>query len=69
MIHTRICEILGVEHPIALGGMPSAFNSPQLVAAVCNASAIGMIGSSHLDADAVHACAKSIRKLTDDFEW
>jgi len=65
MIHTRICEILGIEHPIALGGMPSAFNSPQLVAAVCNAGAIGMIGSTHLDADAIHACAKSIRKLTD----
>ncbi|MCH8073674.1 MAG: nitronate monooxygenase [Proteobacteria bacterium] len=64
MIHTRICEILGIEHPIALGGMPSAFNSPQLVAAVSNAGAIGMIGSTHLDADAIHACAKSIRKLT-----
>jgi len=65
MIHTRICEILGIEHPIALGGMPSKFNSPELVAAVCNAGAIGMIGSTHLDADAIHACAKSIRKLTN----
>jgi len=64
MIHTRICEILSVEHPIALGGMPSKFNSPELVAAVSNAGAIGMIGSTHLKADAIHACAKSIRKLS-----
>ncbi len=64
MIHTRICEILSVEHPIALGGMPSKFNSPELVAAVSNAGAIGMIGSTHLDAAAIHACAKSIRKLS-----
>ncbi len=64
MIHTRICEILGIEHPIALGSMPSKFNSPELVAAVSNAGAIGMIGSTDLDADAIHACAKSIRKLT-----
>ena len=34
MIHTRICDILGIDHPIALGGMPSAFNGPELVAAV-----------------------------------
>jgi NAD(P)H-dependent flavin oxidoreductase YrpB (nitropropane dioxygenase family) len=39
MIHTRICEILAIEHPIALGGMPSAFNNPELVAAVSSACA------------------------------
>jgi NAD(P)H-dependent flavin oxidoreductase YrpB (nitropropane dioxygenase family) len=64
MIYTRICDVLGIEHPIALGGMPSKFNSPELVAAVSNAGAIGMIGSTHLDADAIHACAESIRKLS-----
>jgi NAD(P)H-dependent flavin oxidoreductase YrpB (nitropropane dioxygenase family) len=64
MIHTRICELLEIEHPIALGGMPSIFNSAELVAAVSNAGAIGMIGSTHLNADDIHACAKSIRKLT-----
>jgi NAD(P)H-dependent flavin oxidoreductase YrpB (nitropropane dioxygenase family) len=65
MIHTRICELLGVEHPIALGGMPSAFNSPELVAAVSSAGAIGFIGTAHMQPDNVHACAESIRKLTD----
>lgn len=64
MIHTRICDILQIDHPIVLGGMPVAFNSPELVAAVSNAGAVGMIGCTHLDPDAIHACTKSIRKLT-----
>lgn len=72
MIHTRNCEVLEIDHPIALGGMPSAFNSPELVAAVSNVGAIGIIGSTHLDAHEIHACATSIRKLTDapfGFNW
>jgi len=37
MIRTRICDLLGIEHPIALGGMGSVY-SPDLVAAVSNAA-------------------------------
>ena len=33
MLRTRICALLGIEHPIVLGGMGSA-TSPELVAAV-----------------------------------
>jgi len=29
MIRTRICDLLGIEHPIALGGMGSVY-SPDL---------------------------------------
>lgn len=64
MIHTRICELLEIKHPIALGGMPKAFNSAELVAVVSNAGALGLIGSTHMNADEVHACAESVRKLT-----
>jgi NAD(P)H-dependent flavin oxidoreductase YrpB (nitropropane dioxygenase family) len=64
MIHTRICDVLGIEHPIALGGMPKAFNSAELVAAVSNAGALGLIGSTHMNADEVHDCARSVRNLT-----
>ena len=28
MIHTRICDLLGVKHPIVLGGMGSATSAP-----------------------------------------
>ncbi len=50
MIHTRICDILKIDHPIALGGMPKSFNSAELVAAVSNTGALGMIGSAHMSA-------------------
>ena len=64
MIRTRICDVLGIEHPIALGGMPSAFNGPELVAAVSNAGAFGIIGTTHMKPDEIHACAESIRERT-----
>ena len=40
MIRTTICDLLDVEHPIALGGMGSA-TSPALVAAVSRAGGLG----------------------------
>jgi NAD(P)H-dependent flavin oxidoreductase YrpB (nitropropane dioxygenase family) len=45
MLRTRICELLGIEHPIVLGGMGSA-TSPELVAAVCAAGAFGVLGAT-----------------------
>jgi NAD(P)H-dependent flavin oxidoreductase YrpB (nitropropane dioxygenase family) len=36
MIHTRICDLLEIVHPIILGGMGTATTAP-LVAAVSNA--------------------------------
>ena len=42
MIQTRICDLLGVRHPIVLGGMGTATTAP-LVAAVSNAGGLGII--------------------------
>ena len=39
MIHTRICDLLGIPHPIVLGGMGNATTAP-LVAAVSNAGVL-----------------------------
>jgi NAD(P)H-dependent flavin oxidoreductase YrpB (nitropropane dioxygenase family) len=65
MIHTRICDILGIDHPIALGGMPTLFNSPQLVSAVCGGGALGILGCTHLSPEEIKGCAKVIRELTN----
>jgi NAD(P)H-dependent flavin oxidoreductase YrpB (nitropropane dioxygenase family) len=65
MFHTRICDVLGIEHPIALGGMPTIFNSPTLVSAVCDAGALGILGCTHLSEDQIRAVAQSIRSLTN----
>ena len=42
MKKTRICDLLGIEYPIIQGGMAWVSN-PELVAAVSNAGALGMI--------------------------
>jgi NAD(P)H-dependent flavin oxidoreductase YrpB (nitropropane dioxygenase family) len=64
MIHTRICDILGVVHPVVLGGMGTATNAP-LVAAVSNAGGFGTLGTSAFDAATLQTEIDSIRERTD----
>ena len=51
MIRTPVCTLLGIEHPIALGGMGSIY-APELVAAVSNAGGLGAMGCHSLNPDA-----------------
>lgn len=64
MIHTRICDLLGIRHPIVLGGMGTA-TSPKLVAAVSNAGGFGTLGTSTLRGEQIAAAARAIREATD----
>ena len=64
MLRTRICELLGIEHPIVLGGMGSA-TSPELVAAVCAAGAFGVLGATRQSPEEVARDAAAIRAATD----
>jgi len=52
VIRTTICDLLHIQHPVALGGMGSA-TSPELVAAVSNAGGLGALGCHHLAPTAV----------------
>ena len=65
MIRTRICDLLGVRHPIVLGGMGSA-TSPELVAAVSNAGGFGTLGTSALRGQQITAAVHAIREATDN---
>lgn len=65
MIHTPICDLLGITHPIVLGGMGSA-TSPALVAAVSNAGGLGTIGTSTFSSAQITAAAQAIRESTDE---
>ena len=40
---TRACDVLGIQHPVVLGGMGSG-TSPELVIAVSNAGGLGIQG-------------------------
>ena len=48
MIRTRICELLGVQYPIALGGLGGGHTSAELVAAVSEAGGFGALGCFQL---------------------
>jgi NAD(P)H-dependent flavin oxidoreductase YrpB (nitropropane dioxygenase family) len=64
MIHTRICDLLGIRHPIVLGGMGTATTAP-LVAAVSNAGGFGTLGTSAFDATTLDTEIASIRERTE----
>ncbi len=70
MIRTQLTELLGIRHPIVLGGM-SGGTSAELVAAVSSAGGFGVYGASLTAANvAVHlddarVVVDKIRSLTD----
>jgi len=45
MIHTRICDLLGIEHPIISAPMSGGIAGAELVAAVSEAGGFGLIGA------------------------
>jgi NAD(P)H-dependent flavin oxidoreductase YrpB (nitropropane dioxygenase family) len=64
MIHTRICDLLAINHPIVLGGMGTA-TSASLVAAVSNAGGFGTLGTSGMNGAQITSEAEAIRERTD----
>jgi NAD(P)H-dependent flavin oxidoreductase YrpB (nitropropane dioxygenase family) len=64
MIHTRICDLLGIVHPIVLGGMGTATTAP-LVAAVSNAGGFGTLGTSAFNATTLETEVASVRERTE----
>lgn len=64
MIKTPVCDLMGIEHPIALGGMGSIY-SPALVAAVSNAGGLGAMGCHNLAPERIQKAAAAIREQTN----
>jgi NAD(P)H-dependent flavin oxidoreductase YrpB (nitropropane dioxygenase family) len=64
MIRTRLCGMLGIEHPVVLGGMPTVYNTPALAAAVSAAGGLGIIGCTYLPPDDIAELAAAVRELT-----
>jgi NAD(P)H-dependent flavin oxidoreductase YrpB (nitropropane dioxygenase family) len=63
-LRTRICDVLGIAHPVVMGGMAGGYTSADLVAAVSNAGGLGTLGVSSLSAGELTAAAGRIRDLT-----
>lgn len=64
MIRTPVCDLLHIEHPIALGGMGS-IRAPELVSAVSGAGGLGAMGCHYLTAEETRAGTKAIRERTN----
>jgi NAD(P)H-dependent flavin oxidoreductase YrpB (nitropropane dioxygenase family) len=64
MLTTKVCGVLGVTHPVVLGGMGLGTN-PQLVAAVSNAGGLGIQGCVRRAPAEISQLAAAIRELTD----
>src|SRR6266511_5318836 len=69
MIRTPICDLFGIDHPIVLGGMGRDSGlrntAPDIVATVCNAGGLGVLGCSGRNATDVRDAVRRIRELTD----
>jgi NAD(P)H-dependent flavin oxidoreductase YrpB (nitropropane dioxygenase family) len=63
-LHTRICDLFGIEVPIVLAGMGGA-STPALAAAVSNAGGLGILGAAACSPDDLRAWIRKTRALTD----
>jgi len=63
-LHTRICDLLGIEVPVIQTGM-GWVATPELVAAVSNAGAIGFLAAATIPPEEVEAEIERVKQLTD----
>ncbi|MFN8542913.1 MAG: nitronate monooxygenase [Candidatus Binatia bacterium] len=63
VLHTPVCDLLGIEVPILLAGMGGVSMAP-LVAAVSNAGGLGIMGAANLSPDDLRAEIRRTKALT-----
>lgn len=63
-LHTQLCDILGIRYPIIQTAM-GWIATPELVAASCNAGAIGFLATANLRPDEADAQIAATKELTD----
>lgn len=65
MIKYSITEKLQIKHPIIQAGMAGGITTPELVAAVSNAGALGTLGAGYLSPEKTREAIRKIKQLTD----
>ncbi len=63
-LRTNICDILGIEYPVALAGM-GGVSRHRLVAAVSEAGGLGIVGAATMGPDELRGEIRKVRELTD----
>ncbi len=64
MLHTPVCDLVGIKYPIVQAGM-ATFTSAELVAAVSNAGGLGSLGAATRSLGSLKRELGKIRELTD----
>ena len=64
MLHTRLCDFLGIEYPIICAPM-GFVTGPELAAAVSNAGRLGIMSFSGNPPEALRQEIRRLRKMTD----
>jgi nitronate monooxygenase len=55
---------LGLSHPVIQAPLAGSGDTPELVAAVCNAGAIGFVGAAYMNPEQISAAGKAVRAQT-----
>ena len=64
MLHTPICDLVGITYPVFQGGMAWIADG-KLAAAVSNGGGLGIIAAGNADGDYVRAQIRAAKALTD----
>ena len=64
-LHTRLCELLGVEYPIVQTGM-GWVAGPRLVAATSNAGGLGILAAGTMTFGELRAAIAEVKERTDE---
>lgn len=64
-LSTPLCDLLHIRYPIIQAGMAGGFTTPELVAAVSNAGALGVLGANRLTPEQTRNQIRRIKTLTN----
>jgi nitronate monooxygenase len=64
-LHTPLCELLGIRHPLLLAPMAGGWSTPELVAAVTRSGGLGMFGAQGMSAEAIGSAVRRALELCD----
>ncbi|HYL73585.1 MAG TPA: nitronate monooxygenase [Bryobacteraceae bacterium] len=64
LLHTRVCDLLGIDVPIFVAPMGPSVTSPELAAAVSNAGGLGIVSFGANPPDLLRELIRRIRSLT-----
>src|SRR3546814_5369370 len=66
-LNSRICRMLGIEHPIVLAGMGGA-SVPALAAAVSNAGGLGVLGAAACSPERLRSWIRRSEEHTSELQ-